>query len=129
MYLIFCLQVVGIKGATVLSLHRPYDPSKGITIDDLHTIFLGIASNMLHFWFDNKHRTELFSLRSQVCSLGLCRGLQENYRLLSVTKFCYESKYQIPFQELPKRCLNLTNGRVNFICDYFFNPSLKKEMF
>jgi hypothetical protein len=62
---------VGIKGATVLSLHRPYDPSKGIAIDDLHAIFLGITSNLLHFWFDNKHRTEVFSLRRQVCSIWL----------------------------------------------------------
>ena len=62
-----CLQVVGIKGATVLSLHRPYDISKGIAIDDLHAIFLGVTLDLLRFWFDTKHRTEVFSLRSQVC--------------------------------------------------------------
>ena len=70
---VFCLQVVGIKGATVLSLHRPYDVSKGIAIDDLHAIFLGITLDLLRFWFDKKHRTKTFSLRSQVCSHLSCQ--------------------------------------------------------
>ena len=60
---VFCLQVVGIKGATVLSLHRPYDISKVIV---LQAILLGVALDLLCFWFDKKHKTDVQHVKSLI---------------------------------------------------------------
>ena len=120
----FCLQVVGIKGATVLSLHRPYDISKGIAVDDLHAVFLGVTLDLLRFWL--KHRTEIFSLRSQVCSH--VKSLTLNYMIMLQIAQCNEIllRIQVPdtIQEPLDLCLSLRNGRVSFAYDYFPYPSL-----
>ncbi len=60
------MQVKGIKGATVLFLHRPFDVVKGIGIDSLHIIFLGVVSDLLKYWFDKQHRTSTYSIYSKV---------------------------------------------------------------
>lgn len=41
-----------MKGISVLALHRPFDLAKGIAVDDLHCIYLGVTSDLLHYWFD-----------------------------------------------------------------------------
>ena len=114
------LQEKGVKGATVLALHKPYDMSTGIAIDDLHAIFLGVTLALLRYWFDPKHRSSVFSIRSQVCcalyTLGwevkLCTILI--FRSANVMKFCYESKYLTSYLELLGHCKILRNGRVSF---------------
>ena len=57
---------MGIKGASVLLLHSPFDIVKGVAIDSLHVFFLGIVSDLLKYWFDKKYRTSSFSIYSKV---------------------------------------------------------------
>ena len=59
-------QVKGIKGASVLFLHKPFDVVKGVGIDSLHIVFLGVVSDLLKYWFDKQHRTAAYSIYSKV---------------------------------------------------------------
>jgi hypothetical protein len=43
---------MGIKGASVLFLHSPFNNVKGIAVDSLHTLFLGVVKDLLKHWFD-----------------------------------------------------------------------------
>ena len=55
-------QVKGIKGASVLFLHKPFDVVKGVGIDS----FLGVVSDLLKYWFDKQHHTAAYSIYSKV---------------------------------------------------------------
>lgn len=59
-------QVKGIKGASILFLHKPFNVVKGVGIDSLHIIFLGVVSDLLKYWFDKQHRTSAYSIFSKV---------------------------------------------------------------
>ena len=43
---------MGIKGASIMFLHSPFNIVKGIAIDSLHTLFLGVVKDLLKHWFD-----------------------------------------------------------------------------
>ena len=43
---------MGVKGASVLCLHPPFNLVKGMVVDTLHTLFLGVVKGLLGFWFD-----------------------------------------------------------------------------
>ena len=64
---IYFFQVMGVKGASILCIHRPFDLSKGVAIDDLHVIFLGTVSDLLNYWFDERFKTKPFSIYRKVC--------------------------------------------------------------
>ena len=38
---------MGIKGASVLCAHKPFDLVKGTVIDSMHCVFLGVMSKTL----------------------------------------------------------------------------------
>ena len=64
---------MGIKGVSVLFLHSPFNIVKGIAIDSLHTLFLGVVKDLLKYWFDNSHRSTGTSIYSKVIIiLKLC---------------------------------------------------------
>ena len=50
------LQVQGIKGPSVLSLHPLFQLPWGVIVDDLHCLYLGVASHLIELWFDKKYR-------------------------------------------------------------------------
>lgn len=61
-------QVKGIKGASILFLHKPFNGVKGVGIDSLHIIkfFVGVVSDLLKYWFDKQHRKSAYSIFSKV---------------------------------------------------------------
>ena len=62
------MQVKGIKGASILIVHSPFDMVKGVAIvnDSLHVFFLGVVQDLLKYWFDKNYRTYFFSIYSKV---------------------------------------------------------------
>ena len=61
-------QVKGVKGPCVLALHQPFDLARGCVVDDLHCLYLGVTLQLLHFWFEKKHRTKSFYIGNKVCT-------------------------------------------------------------
>ena len=57
------LQVKGVKGASILALHSPFNLCRGVVIDSLHCLFLGVV---LQLWFDKAHRKKPHSIRNKV---------------------------------------------------------------
>lgn len=63
------IQVKGIKGASVLFMHSPFDIAKGLAVDSLHVIFLGITKDLLKYWFDKSKKGLSTSIYSKVVFL------------------------------------------------------------
>ena len=43
---------MGIKGASILSSHPPFDMCAGVVIDIMHCVLLGvIGKGLMKFWF------------------------------------------------------------------------------
>lgn len=59
-------QSKGVKGISVLALHKPFDICRGVVIDSLHCVYLGVALKLLKLWFDKDTRMEDFSIRTKV---------------------------------------------------------------
>ena len=64
-----CQQVKGVKGPSILAVHRPFNLVKGVVVDDLHGIYLGVTRLLLKLWFDKDHRGRDFYIGNKVCSL------------------------------------------------------------
>ena len=60
------LQVKGVKGASVLALHQQLDFCRGVVIDSLHCIFLGVVLQLLKLWFDKPYRKNQYSISNKV---------------------------------------------------------------
>ena len=57
----------GIKGASVLCAHKHFDLCKGVVIDVMHCVFLGVvAKGLMNFWFNVAHRSAPYSIRRKV---------------------------------------------------------------
>lgn len=64
------LQVKGIKGASILCSHRPFDLCTGVVIDVMHCVFLGvIGKGLMKYWFSSGFHGKPFSLRRKVCCM------------------------------------------------------------
>ena len=61
-------QSCGVKGACVLGLHSPFDVCRGVVIDSLHCLYLGVMLKLLKLWFDKGSRAKDFSIRDKVSS-------------------------------------------------------------
>ena len=42
----------GMKGLSVLFRHPCFDVSKGVVVDALHGLYLGVVHSLLSLWFD-----------------------------------------------------------------------------
>ena len=60
---------MGIKGASVLFLHSPFNIVKGVAIDSLHTLFLGVVKDLLRHWFDKSRKSSNTSIYSKVTTI------------------------------------------------------------
>ena len=60
------IQICGVKGPTVLALHRHFDLVGGVVIDDLHGVYLGVMLSLLHLWFDKTNRGKPFFIGDKV---------------------------------------------------------------
>ena len=58
---------MGIKGASVLCVHKPFDLGTGVVIDAMHCVFLGVVGKqLLPYWFGVVHRSKPCSIRNRV---------------------------------------------------------------
>ena len=80
-----------MKGISVLALHRPFNLAKGIAVDDLHCIFLGVTSDLLHYWFDKTFRGKQYSIRAQVRKDTCNRSFYDLFQ----TKYFYICKINV----------------------------------
>lgn len=61
------LQVKGVKGASVLAAHPHFDLCRGMVIDVMHCVYLGvIAKTLMGLWLNVEHRSAPYSIRRQV---------------------------------------------------------------
>ena len=65
-HILINFQVKGIKGASVVFMHSPFDIAKVIAVDSLHVIFLGITKDLLKYWFDKSNKGSSTSIYSKV---------------------------------------------------------------
>lgn len=58
---------MGITGISVLAAHPPFDLVKGVVVDAMHCVFLGVmAKTLIPLWCDTTHRFKPFSIRRKV---------------------------------------------------------------
>lgn len=55
-----------VLGASVLTLHQPFNLVKGVIVDDLHGLFLGVTKTLLSLWFTEKYKSCYFSIARKV---------------------------------------------------------------
>ena len=68
------IQVKGVKGASILCLHQPFDLALGCTVENLHTIYLGVALLLCKLWFGKENKQKDYSLyKHYVPSKRMCR--------------------------------------------------------
>ena len=60
---------MGIKGPSVLALHKPFGFSKGFVVDLLHCVFFGVTKHFPSLWFSKKHSKKESSIKSKVAYL------------------------------------------------------------
>ena len=58
--------MLGIKGPSWLSLLPGFDIIKGMSVDYMHCVLLGVTRQVLHLWFDSKHHQEMWYLGANV---------------------------------------------------------------
>ena len=47
---------MGYKGFPIFALHPSFDLVKGVVVDYLHCVLLGVVKMMMEFWFQKNHR-------------------------------------------------------------------------
>ena len=58
--------VQGVKGLTWFSYLPFFDNIRGIAIDYMHCVLLGVVKMHANLWFDKSHKQEIFSISSRV---------------------------------------------------------------
>ena len=66
----------GVKGTTWFMFLPKFDIIRGVAVDYMHCILLGVMKMLLHLWFDKQYRSEAFSISSRMKDVNL--------RLLSI---------------------------------------------
>lgn len=55
----------------MLFLHQHFDVARGVVIDGLHCLFIGVT---LLYWFSKEHARRPYSIRDKVCASGHHKG-------------------------------------------------------
>ena len=58
--------VFGVKGLSWFSYMQPFNIIRGVAIDYMHCVLLGIVKMHLTLWFDKTHRNEPFSIAPRI---------------------------------------------------------------
>ena len=53
----------------MLCLHSAFDPVKGVVIDYLHCVLLGVTKMLIRKWFDDVNKRKPFFIGHKVCTL------------------------------------------------------------
>ena len=60
---------MGYKGFPALAEHRPFNVVKGVVIDCLHCVLLGMSTMLLNTWLNTSNAQKPFYLGREVSSL------------------------------------------------------------
>ena len=58
--------VFGVKGLTWFSFLPWFDMVRGVAVDYMHCITLGIVKMIMSLWFDKSYKNEIFSIASEI---------------------------------------------------------------
>lgn len=83
MFLFPQTQIKGVKGASILSLHQPFDLALGCTVDNLHTLYLGVTLLLMKMWFSKEFKNKDYSLYKQACDMSVINTI------IYVTGLCF----------------------------------------
>ena len=114
---------MGIKGASILSSHMPFDMCAGVVIDMMHCVFLGvIGKSLMKFWFGSSH-AKPFSLRRKVwwicffkTVLSILCVYMYNNRCLTVMSGCWVFLSLMTLAERRGVWVTLHTGKVIISC-------------
>ena len=59
-------KVQGIKGVPILSLHPPFNLVKGMAVDDLQCVDLGVVKALCTHWFSADKRGQPYNIYEKV---------------------------------------------------------------
>lgn len=62
----FALQEKGIKGYSALYRHPLFNLKRGIVLDELHCLYLGVVLTLLKLWFGKENKGKLFYIGHKV---------------------------------------------------------------
>ena len=65
-FYVFPMQVKGVKGPSSLCIHPPFGIVRGIAVDSLHCVHLGVTKHLLSLWFDRGHKTKDYYIGDKV---------------------------------------------------------------
>lgn len=65
-FVFFLLKVNGLRAPSALLRLPTFDIVKGIGVDSMHCIFLGVVKQLLTLWFSSKHSGQQWSCLSDV---------------------------------------------------------------
>ena len=88
--MLYSTQVNGIFGPSIFCLHRPLDIVKGVVIDDLHCMFLGVTRHLINLWFDKKWSRQDFYVGNKVCCLMYYTRMIFRSRLYHISRLLLE---------------------------------------
>lgn len=95
LFLLFTIQVYGVKGPSWLCIVPGYDVISGMSTDYMHCVLLGVCRMLLRLWFTLCHHQELWYIGDQVadvddrlCSIKSPNEIQRTPRsFLAFVKF------------------------------------------
>lgn len=64
-----CTQVYGMKDVCLLSGLQHFDMEKGVSVDPMHGIYLGVARLLLGLWLDSCHHKERWYCGTKVTQI------------------------------------------------------------
>lgn len=61
--------VKGVKGLTWFNFLPNFDVVRGVSIDYMHCVLLGVVKMLMTLWFDKSHRNEIFSISAKLAEV------------------------------------------------------------
>lgn len=94
--------VKGIKGISPLIGFENFDIVRSLSVDYMHGALLGVAKNLLSFWYDSTHNQRPFYIKPQqrlivnnrLASIKLCRFINRNITTLENYSTFKASQYR-----------------------------------
>ena len=104
----YLTQVNGIKGASILSAHKPFKLPTGAVIDVMHCILLGVMTNLMNMWFGVGHRSKPYSIRRKVHTTTLKPFLRHPFNLVWYVCVLVCSSSSVVKDYAPLKCLTIS---------------------
>lgn len=138
----YFLQIYGVKGPSGLSNVPKFDLIRGVAVDYMHCVLLGVTRLLLRLWFSSTHHKELYYIGKHVsrvderlCSIRPPDEFPRTPRSIEKTlkywkgrqhsvEFDYEVRYLYTF--LPPQLMNLRLGFCTTAL-LFFTKSCQKN--